>query len=305
MKKSERIKNLFKSTLALIITGAACTAHAFTYADTDLLLVFRKDGTFKDVEFNLGSVSNYLGKAAGTKITVPGWDLNTVRTNFNNSLASVKFLLVAATAVSDSQRRLWLTDADLAPAGPPRDLSGSRWSLLQGKLGYVGGEAQSITVSNATQVYIVGNSDPSAYTAIASYSGQVDPTSLGGLAPFPVDAENPTTLLFYELKISNAAIKPAAALIGSFCVDSSGTLAFTAGPLAPLTKPNISIARTGNQNVISFGSLNCINYRLRFTSTLSADTAPLPLLIPGDGTGKSFTNSPAGNTGFYTVEALY
>src|SRR6266487_452522 len=99
MKHSEGTKGFPQFLLTLLAAGTACSAGAFNYSDSDLLLVFRKDG-FRDVEFDLGSVSNYLGKAAGTKLTVSKWDLAGVRANFNNSLASVKFLLVDETATT-------------------------------------------------------------------------------------------------------------------------------------------------------------------------------------------------------------
>jgi len=41
----------------------------------------------------LETVSNLLGKATGTTITVTNWNLNTVTTNFHNYPAGVKFLL--------------------------------------------------------------------------------------------------------------------------------------------------------------------------------------------------------------------
>ena len=116
MERMKTITIIRLSTLLLMFWGAAVmpSASAFTYADGDLLLVFRKDG-FNDVEFNIGSVSNYLGRANGTKLTVSNWDLNLVRANFNNSLASVKFLLVAATSSTDTSRRIWSTSAQLSP----------------------------------------------------------------------------------------------------------------------------------------------------------------------------------------------
>src|SRR6266851_7099701 len=110
MKKSEPTQSLLKFGLLLLFAGWAQLLAAFTYNDTDLLLVFRKVN-FNDVEFNLGSVSNYLGHATGTTIAVTNWDLGLVASNFNNTLDNVDFLLVAATAVTDPLRRVWLTDA--------------------------------------------------------------------------------------------------------------------------------------------------------------------------------------------------
>src|SRR5712692_10010423 len=108
MKNSEPTQSLFKFGFLLLFAGWTQALAAFTYNDTDLLLVFRK-ASFNDVEFNLGSVSNFLGHATGTAIAVTNWDLGLVQSNFNNTLDNVDFLLVAATAVTDPLRRVWLT----------------------------------------------------------------------------------------------------------------------------------------------------------------------------------------------------
>jgi hypothetical protein len=52
--------------LSLWFATGVHTACAFTYTNTDLLLIFRQDG-FNDVEFNLGTVSNFLGQADGRR----------------------------------------------------------------------------------------------------------------------------------------------------------------------------------------------------------------------------------------------
>jgi len=302
MKPSEGIKGIAHFVFAVLAASATYSAGAFTYSDSDLLLVFRKDG-FRDAEFNLGSVSNYLGKAAGTKLTVG--DFLSVRTNFNNSLASVKFLLVAATAGTDPLRRAWITSAGLNPPTPPTDLSGSRWGALRGKIGFVGSEATAITLTNATQSYFAATSDPSSYTYIVSDGGLVDASTIGGLAPFVVDVENPATLLFYELKVSNTAVKPAAAVMGSFALEATGVLTFTAGPLqAGLPQPQIvGITRAANTSSVSFSTTNGATYRLRFSDVLGSAWTTLSTSVTGDGTTKTITDTASGPQRVYSVEA--
>src|SRR5881296_2989949 len=92
--------------LALWVRAAA----AFTYSDYDLLLVFRQEG-LNDLGFNLGSVSNLLGRPNGTVLTVTNFDVNLVRSNFNN-LVGVKFILLAATNSNAAIKRAYLTDGD-------------------------------------------------------------------------------------------------------------------------------------------------------------------------------------------------
>src|SRR5229473_7177171 len=184
MKTSEPTQSLFKFGLLLLFASWTQLLAAFTYNDTDLLLVFRKVN-FNDVEFNLGSVSNFLGHATGTTIAVTNWDLGLVQSNFNNTLDNVDFLLVAATAVTDPLRRAWLTDAKAS--GTPTDISGSKLGALGSKIEFVGLQGQSFTGTNSQEVYVVPPGDVSSYTYIVSNGGQLDPTSMGGLAPFPVE----------------------------------------------------------------------------------------------------------------------
>jgi len=304
------MKSLPKFLLAIFAVSTTYTASAFNYAEADLLLVFRKEA-FNDVEFNLGSVSNYLGKAAGTKLTVSNWDLGLVRSNFNNSLASVKFLLLAATSATDPLRRVWSTSAILDPSPPPTDLPGSQWGTLRSKVSFVGTEATANTGTNATQTYIVAPSISSSYSFIASDGGQVEASNIGGVAPFPVEAEIPATLLFYELKISNAATKPPAVIDGSFALDATGGLTFTAGPLTQgLAQPHIeNITRSATTSTVSFTTTNGANYRLRFAAVLGGGAGgattwtTLSTVVAGDGTTKTLTDTASDPQRFYSIEA--
>ena len=112
------MKRILQLALLTAVTFLSTSAHAYIYNESDVLLVFRKTG-FNDVEFDIGSISNYLGKANGTVITVTnntgltnGWNFGLTRSNYNNSLSGVNFLLIAATSLSDSVKRVWATDVD-------------------------------------------------------------------------------------------------------------------------------------------------------------------------------------------------
>jgi len=306
MKHSNYINQLLKFGALALATGWVQTLGAFTYSETDLLLVFRKDN-FNDVEFNLGSVSNYLGKTDGTVITVSNWDLAQVRANYNNSLANVKFLLTAVTASSNAVPRVWLTDAN--SAGTPTDISGSKFSGLYSKISFIGGQAQSFTITNSQEIYIVPPSDVSSYTYIVSQPGQLDPGTMGGSAPFPVESENPATNRFVQLKVSNATTKPAATIVGVFSLTAAGVLTFTAGPPQAALPPSQiqSIARTGSQNTITFSTVAEANYRLRYTTTLGPGISGWTVLattIAGDGTNKALTDTATDAQRFYGVDAF-
>ena len=70
------MKNFLKLAV-LLVAGLANSLSAFTYTDSDLLLVFRKSG-YNDVLFNLGNVSNYLGRANGEGSAITNFDFASI-----------------------------------------------------------------------------------------------------------------------------------------------------------------------------------------------------------------------------------
>jgi len=305
MKRILIMKKVLAKMLVLAAVGLAPVASGFNYSDSDLLLVFRQDG-FNDVEFDLGSVSNYLGLANGTKVTVSGWDLNLVKSNYNNSLSGVKFILVAATSLSAVPPAVWCSSAELAPATPPTDLPRSQWGNLQSKFSSVGTLAAAYTFTNSVQAYVITTTDASSYTSIASDGGQYDAGSVSGFAPFTVESDNPGTVLFYRLKAANRP-QPAAALIGSFTLDASGVLTFTAGPLQQaLVRPSISIQRVGTTTTVSFPSVNNQTYQLWYLDQLGSPWSwtSVPGTVSGNGLTQSLTDTTSGSRRFYQVRTF-
>jgi len=303
MKHSKTIKNLFTLGALILATGWTQTLCAFTYTNTDLMLVFRKDGFF-DVEFNIGSVSNYLGKPSGTVIPVTNWNLALVRTNFNTtqSLAGIKFILAAVTDGTNvlANRRAWLTDGNQGDA--PTDVTGSRLGQIISKITLVGANAAAATFTNSSQSYVTNASEPTAYTAIVS--GGLDVSNLGGSAPFPVESDAPATNKFIQLKAGTSPF-PAATIVGAFSLTDIGVLTFTAG--SPIVAPRISIVRSGSVNTITvLATVTGVNYRLRYSNILGPSPSTWSVLgtMAGNGSDKAFpTHSPADAQGFYAVEA--
>jgi len=298
--------------MALLAAGISQEAGAFNYTNSDVLLVFRKTG-YNDVEFDLGSVSNFLGRANGTVLTVTNWNLALVKSTYNNSLSGVSYVLLAATSTTGEQapNRIWASDSDIAAATAPTALTGSKWNSLRGKISYVGDQATSMTASNATQTFAVSSGDGSSYTAIASDNGNSDPANIMGLSPFPVEALVTNTMLFYQLVPSGATPKPAAPLIGYFYLDLNGGLTFTAGPLqqtVPLVSSRITrITRSAGLATIYFSTTNSLNYRLWYLNQLGSpwSWSSNATLVSGDGTVKNFTDSYGGNQRFYRIETLH
>jgi len=305
MKHSASIKHLLNIGAFVLAAGLSQTLSAFTYTNTDLLLVFRKD-TFNDVEFNLGSVSNFLGRANGTVITVNNWNFGLVKTNFNNSFLNVKFLLAAVTDSTDPLRRAWLTDATSTDI--PTDQSNSRLTQIYSKIAQAGAEAAAATFTNtSSQVYITNSSDSTSFTYIASGGGQLDASTLGGASPFPIEIENPATNRFVEIKASSLTPKPAATIVGTFSMTSAGVLTFTAGPpLAALTPSHIvSIGRDTGLNSVTFTTVSGNNYRLRYSTLLGGAWTTLPGSVAGDGSNKTLTDTTADTQRFYVVESYH
>ena len=77
------IPKILLAALALLASPLA-QAQTWTYNDGDLLLIFRKTG-HNNIEFDLGSVTNYLGKTNGYTTTVTGWDLSLVTGEFGGA----------------------------------------------------------------------------------------------------------------------------------------------------------------------------------------------------------------------------
>lgn len=294
-----------------LIVGSARVASAFTYTNTDLLLIFRKDG-FNDVEFNLGSVSNFLGQTTSVQIPVTNWDQALVRGNFNNSFAGVSVALLAATATDDSPRRVWLTSG--STTATPTDVSGSKWGQIRSKIDFIGVQAATITEASATQNYVVSPNAASSYTQIASSGGSLDVGTISGLAPSIVEAAIPAKLRFFEIKANNANPKPPATLVGTFDLAADGSLQFTAGsdvvvPSQPPPAPQIlSLTRVADVSTISFTTTNGATYRLWFAPASGLGAArtnwtALSATLVGIGASASLTDQTTDADRFYSVEA--
>src|SRR5207248_5528591 len=109
------------------------------------------------------------------------------------------------------------------------------------------------------------------------------------VVPLPVDAANPTTLAFYELRISGANPAPAASLIGAFTLDAGGNLTFTAGTLPPLPAAMITGISADPFNsgtsTISFTTSNGVNYQLFYAPSPAGTWARVPGVLPAAGNG--------------------
>jgi hypothetical protein len=292
------MRTLKRILLVGCLLGAAPLGQAFNYTDADLVLVFRQDG-FNDVEFDLGPASTFVQTAAGKTQTVT-FDLNLVQNNFNNSLDNVTFLVAGSTGLTSTQPRIWLTDVYTSPA--PTDFTFSKFSAIRGKIIAIGQQASLLTASNSLPA-VIATAAPGSFTYIASDANLTPASSLGGLTGFPIEGLIPATLNFYELQVSAVTPKPAAALVGSFTLDASGKLTFTAGSAPTLTAPRLSgIVRSGNVVTISFPSVAGQKYQLRYATTLPGTFTAVGSPMTGDGTVQTLSDTSSDAIRFYDVQ---
>jgi hypothetical protein len=280
-----------------------------------LLLVFRQDGV-KDVLFDIGSVSNYMGLAVGTVVPI-NYNRNAVLTNFPGGLNGVKFGVAGTTSQLDPYPRVWLSDA--AVYTPPADMTFSKFSVLNSKIDSIGGNANIYTASNAAP-YIVTTSSSSSYdylatggtlSAVSTFHGDA-PTAVGSVVPLAADAVNPTTIALYETHISTTNPKPPGTLLGGFTIDSTGALYFTAGRLPTLPTTTITSIDADPVNsqfaTISFNTVTGVNYTLYYATDIGGPWALVPGagFVTGDGTVQSLSDYNAVDPiRYYRVQTTY
>lgn len=316
------MKRILQLSLVFVAGLLNPSAHALLFGDTELLLVFSKTG-FNDVEFNLGSVSNYLNKANGsiTTITNTGitnnWNFGLVRSNFT-SLAGVRFALFAATEnANTTSPRVWVTDAD--PNNTPLEITPSARNNIRSKINGVGTEARDATASppgpSGTPqpgAYKVDPSFTSSYTVQTSVGGAPNP-NLGGTTAFEVEGLLPndpsqTTVRFFQIGGSTQIPKPPALQVGSFNLGTNGVLTFTAGTGAGggTPRPTITrITRAANVNTVFFTTVNGSTYQLVSSNLLSGSVsnwAAIAGTVAGNGSVRSLQHTTTTNRIFYGIK---
>jgi hypothetical protein len=318
---------LFVATLALL---PALPAGAWNYRDGDVLLIFRESAlpsTYpspnNDVEFDLGSVTNFLGKPNGYTTTVTGWTLSDVTNAFGSDLTGVSVVLVAATSPTNasptayfsaaSPQGFWLNGVE--PYHTAYNVSPSVWQAAWATINSIGTRpGLYLPVSQQTASYSIAPSLIYAYDRIVASDGYVKTgykiagqqtfnadwlPQFGGLAPFTVEGVAPGSFGFLAVASSTAATKPLDSYIGTFTIDASGNLTFTAGPPAPVIT---AIARGGGASTVSFSTALSGNYSLLYTNKLGGSTNwPAVGLLVGDGNIDSLAYASTNTVGFFKV----
>jgi hypothetical protein len=299
------MKTVLKSSLAAAIVLAAAAAQAWTYQDGDALLIFRESG-FNDVEYDIGPVSQFLGRPNGYTATVTNWDATVVTGVFGPDLTGVSVVLVATTSPTNATHESWLSSSipNITAYGvTPSAWQGGLWSTINAigtrpviyEATPLGASAYSIDPSGSQSI--------AAYDTIVSQDGANAEflPEFGGNAQFKVQTAAPGSFYFWGIQPSTANPKPADSFVGSFTITTNGQLTFTSGPPVPALS---GIAYASGTASVNFGTIVGGNYWLASTNVLGAPLSQWPVVSgPVSGTGGIVTliNASGGDAGFYAV----
>jgi hypothetical protein len=321
------MKRTFQFSLLALASLSTLPARAWTYQDGDLLLIFRESAipaTYpspnNDVEFDLGSVTNFLGKPDGYTAPVTGWNLSQVQAAFGSDLTGVSVVLVAATSPTNASptayfsaalpQSFWLNGVE--PYNTAYNVSPSVWQGYWTKINAIGTRPKLyLPASQQTASYSFPPSSILSYDRIVSSDNYVKSGAqntinadwlpqFGGAAPFTVEGVAPGSFGLLAVAASTAAVKPTDAYIGTFTIDSAGNLTFVAGPPQPVIT---GITQAGGASTVSFTTGVSGNYALAYTNNLggSANWPAVGGSLVGDGNVNSLTYTPSDSAGFFKV----
>jgi hypothetical protein len=308
------MKRILRLTLVGFALTVALLARAGSpYQDGDVLLIFRESG-FNDVEFDIGNISQFLNQANGYSTPVTGWSLSTVTGVFGTDLTGVSVVVAATQARTNIGRLAWLSSASNVTA--VNDITPSAWqSGLWSVIDSIGSRPLTYLVptTGTTGAYSI---DPNGTYKLAAYDTIVSGNGvnggaipqLGGSAAFTVEGAVPGTLGFWQIQGTNANPKPAAAYVGTFGIDASGHLTFTAGPAQAAQPTILGITRAGSISTVTFTTASSGNYSLVYTNVLGSPVTTWPAVgasVPGDGANHSLTHTNSTDSaGFYGIVRL-
>lgn len=293
--------------MGLIAMAEVGRAQPFTYTNNDLLLGFRKTGSFQEsyeVVVNIGKAINYVQAAPGANVSVPNFNLAQLTPG---SFANLNHLNWSVLGFSKTNLTsllpgyvnnvLWLTVPRTSPgvqSTPPTRLS---YSEQGGKV------AVNINAIGANAVYLSGQTTSNQFNTAKFLREPVnDPSDLtsyiGGLASSSdstlrdtwtqnnLELSTPasfTTCLISDLyevwPINESHGFPVtdphtgltsgpAYYVGYFQLCPDGTVTFVrASTTVTPPAPQLTLTRAGTTNLISFPSANGATYTLYYTNS--------------------------------------
>ena len=316
----------FAGVLATVFAaGAPVTAAPFLYSPTDLLLLFRQVGNASDLVVNLGSITQYDGLPAGTRLPVSQLTPEHLTATFPN----LNGLLWSAAAANRPPanpafplQTLWVTAPRTDP-GTPSTPWLRKGSFLQGN---AGSQIDGIGVNAAlTSSLIPGGPDNTATRVVLPVNSNFPIAPLLGpdgnyvgafqgkveaLTPEDFDA-NPTAIArtdLYELLPGTSAagtLNQPGRYLGTFELTATGSVTFVVAASAPPAPTITGLTRVGDLTTVSFTTATGFTYRLRrsgpdglagpLTGWNSVGTAA------GTGATVALQDNAPGGPGFYVI----
>jgi hypothetical protein len=294
------MKKIILTILAAATLLSAPPAWAWIYNDGDVLLVFRTSGL--DIEYDLGSVTNFLGKANGYTTTVSNWDPTQLTGAVLNGFIGAKVVLLATGQTN------YLSSPE--PNTTAYNIDSQEADTLHGVVSAIGTTPlyPLAIPSNSPNAYVIdtgGDFKASAYDSVVS-GGQFNGISqLGGNAPFTVEQVLPASLDFWQIQSSSVYPNPPPDhLIGVFNVATNGVITFVAGPRQ--SKIN-SVSRSGNVSGVQFTTTIGTTYAVAYTNIVGGAASTWPVdatTLVGDGRSDTLNHTNSGNAAeFYRVTA--
>ena len=303
------MKTFLKILVPALALLAAPLAQAWTYTNGHALLIFRQSG-FNNVEFDLGDVSQFIGKPDGYTASVTSWDTNLLASVFGSDLSGVSVILAATTSDTNASPAAWLSGGD--PDALPHNYSFPTWrNNLYSVINAIGTRPLTYLVpTSGTAAYSI---DPGGTYRLASYDyivsgGGVNGGAIpqfGGNVSFPVEKAVPGSFGFWQ--ITPGSSSQAATYVGTFTIGADSSLSFTAGPRVTVVPPPtiLSITRSAGVSTVSFTTANGGNYWLAFTNSVASGiSSNWPVVsgpIGGDGNNQSLNHTNTDDIGFYRV----
>lgn len=298
----------------LAVFAAILNTQAFNYQDSDVLLVFRKDGA-NDVLFNLGSAAQLTGVPSGQTVAVPGYNSALVKSTYGvtdtGELESdIRFAVVASTRPDAAQKMAWLSCSE--DAVTPLDRTASQWQSLWSKINAVGVKAMQFTQTNSTTTYTVEPSHFSSYSTVINISAPAAAPKLGGASAFVVEGVIPAKVRWFEVKPSTLGTKPNARQVGYFTFSADGALKFTAGVEGGVTDPIVqapakSVVVATGRATVAFDGKAGTSYRLRYSSNIALPLSQWTVgssLVTGANASATLSESASDPARFFVIEAF-
>jgi hypothetical protein len=333
------IRRVIVAAAALVFGAQLCLSQPFLYQDNDLLVGFRKTGTFQanyELVVNIGQGSNYTRLTAGATVSVPHFSPRQLSDAFpNTNLNNLNWSVLGNPRVSLSgypASTLWLTVArtnpsvqSVAPARLFKSLQQQTATEIASIFAGAASISSTIGTSNqdntATLVREPINNDSDLTAFIGS---QQDGTASTLHDTWTANVENNTGTGFAGVSRSDLyEVRPIGALdphsgltngpayfVGYFEFQPNGAMTFTRATTnsTPPTPPApvLQIGRIGNSTTISVGTTNGAVYTLHLTNSagLFSPVSSWPVFqttIIGDGTTKSFNDSASDPDRVYSI----